>query len=384
MISKKKKKLIRVTTIAESYIHIFDQLKILSKEYDLFLICGPGAYQEKLQSEIQAEIITIDIPRGIEPVKDMKALFKLYLIFRELMPDMVHSSMPKAGLLSSLASFFALVPKRFHTFTGQRWVDMRGIKKLFFKFLDSLILQLNTWCFCDAPSQKTYLSSQGLPTKRLNCLHKGCFGGVDTDRFDPSLFSDQREKLEREFQIKATSIHFLYAGRIVNDKGITEALMAFDEVSKSYDCDFLLAGNYEPDLDPISSEAKELIENHPRIHYLGFFNKTEEIYGASDIYVIPSYREGFGTAIMEASAMELPLIATDIPGLKDGLVHGKTGLYVQKKDVSSLVRAMEYFLKEPQKIQVMGKESRKRVIKDFDYRVIAKAQLEEYRRHLLY
>lgn len=327
--------------------------------------------------------VSIEIPRKINLIKDMMALFKLWKLFRRSDFKIVHSSTPKAGLLSAIAAKLAGVPIRLHTFTGQPWVELSGFKHFLSKSSDKLIVLLNTHCYTDSASQKKFLIQKGVSSdKGLTVLGSGSLAGIDTKRFNPSRFSDvDKVQLRTELGIRHSGNIILFVGRISRDKGVFELLEAFSKVAVEHINTFLIM------LGPSDICDEELQEKLPiklkeKLILPGFSNIPERYMAIADFLVLPSYREGFGTVVIEAAAMGIPTIGTNIYGLSDAIIDGETGVLVPVKDSSQLAIAIKLLLTETNYRVKLGDAAASRVKKEFTKERLNKLMTDEYLRFL--
>ncbi len=370
-------KVLRVVTISDAFIHIKGQLEIFKTENrDIKLLSASGNLDDLIQS-IELPFEKIYIRREITPLSDLITIAQLIKIMLRDKPDIIHSSTPKAGLVCSIAAFIARVPIRIHTFTGQRWATLRGVKREVLKKIDKLIVLLCTRVYSDSESQNSFLIDQGIVSKeKVSCIHKGSFGGIDPNRFCKNNVSeDIREKLSIPKDAKV----LLFLGRVVKDKGIEELVRAYDEISKNNKNIYLLiVGPSEPDLDPPSAETLSLMKKNSSIKVVGSTDRPQDFFSGADILCLPSYREGFGTVVLEAAAMGVPTIGTRIPGLIDSIVDEKTGLLVAKQSVEELKKAIIELCENDGKRLSLGRAAQERALEDFDYKLIARKQWDEY------
>lgn len=327
--------------------------------------------------------VSINIPRKISVFKDLVALLKLFLFFRRSGFEIVHSTTPKAGLLCSLAAKLAGVPIRLHTFTGQPWVGLKGIKYFLSKGSDKIIAYLNTHCYADSLSQKDFLVDNGVSSsKRLSVLGSGSLAGIDLKRFNPLIFNlEDKKKLRAELGISLTTQVLLFVGRLSRDKGIVELIQAFEKLMVDEpDTCLVLLGPSEIDVGALLDNFGRAIKG--RVIMPGFTSEPERFMAIADMLVLPSYREGFGTVVVEAAAMGIPTIGTNIYGLSDAIVDGKTGLLVPVKDVDKLTEAITYLLKNNVLRCEMGANARRRVEEQFSDELLNELMLKEYERFL--
>lgn len=325
--------------------------------------------------------VAIDIPRSIAPWRDLLALIRLYQFFRRERIQIAHSTTPKAGLLVALAAYFAGVPIRLHTFTGQPWVTMRGIKRWLARASDKLIGKLNTCCYADSISQKQYLITQGvLDERKLSVIGAGSLAGVDVQRFYRNRFTkEQCEALRRSLGIPQQSPVVLFVGRITEDKGVYELLRAFSAIKAAGSVAHLVfVGRFDTDSGVAGSIKPDDIERIPDTHLVGHTESPEKYMAIADVLCLPSYREGFGTVVIEAAAMGIPAIGTKIYGLIDAIEDGVTGLLVPPKDVDALSKALEMICNNAEFARDLGEKARYRAYTLFDSEITNSQVISEY------
>lgn len=331
-----------------------------------------------LKNEKFYKLKNVEINRDINIKSDVKSVINLYREITNLKPQIVHSNTPKGGIICTLASFMARTPVRVHTFTGQRWITLGGFKKQLLKIIDNIIIALNTHVLADSPSQADFLNKE-FKTNKVRCLGLGSFGGVDLEKFDYKKYD--KLKIRKEMNFSESDFIVLYLGRISRDKGIEDLLNAFLTIERS-NFKLLLVGPYEMELDGVSEQSEKIMLYHPRIFRFDFTNEPEKYFSACDLFCLPSYREGFGTVILEAAAMKRPTVGTNIYGISDAIVDGETGLLCKVKSPDDLKNKIEYFINNRDKLELMGEAAYKRVVDKFDYKVVTKNLINFYRKCL--
>lgn len=329
--------------------------------------------------------VSIDIPRSISPWRDLNALIRLYLLFRQERIQIAHSTTPKAGLLTALAAFAARVPVRMHTFTGQPWATMTGVKRFLARTSDKLVGQLNTRCYADSPSQCQYLISQRvLKERQLFVLGAGSLAGVDTQRFDKSRFSeDQGVTLRARLGIPVDAPLLLFLGRITVDKGVNELMQAFQKIkAMGSDAHLVFVGHFDADSGVLGKIVPTDIDLIPDAHRVDYTECPEVYLAIADILCLPSYREGFGTVVIEAAAMGVPTIGTKIYGLTDAVDDGKTGILVTPRNVNELADSLSKLLNDKQLRSNMAVAAKRRAVRLFDAKKVNLLLVDEYLRLL--
>ena len=340
---------------------------------------GPELSDMKFGPGLTHEII--EIPRSLRPYQDFIAFFKLINFLSKHKFNIVHSTTPKAGLLTAMAAFFIRVPIRLHTWTGQQWVTLNGPMRWCSRLADKLIGALNTQCYADSKSQRQFLIDEKIvDSGKISVIGEGSLAGVDLARFHSERWSlVEKRKLRESLNISSDSKIFVFIGRMTRDKGVVELVSAFIKIlGLGYHVDLLLVGPFDQECGGKRSVDISLINQNSRIHYVGQQKCPEYYLSISDIFCLPSYREGFGTTVIEAAAMGLPTIGTRINGLVDAVQDGITGILVNAYDSQSVVNAMRRLLDDPELMRSMGKAARARCQDLFDVKVLNKKLIEEY------
>ncbi|WP_244168847.1 glycosyltransferase family 4 protein [Pseudomonas saponiphila] len=384
-VSKKSLKVARVSTVSFFIItQLKTQLNDLSRSgVEVTAISSFDEMSEVLVSDKEIKFTPVNIERKVDLLKDLYALFCLVKIFFKEKFDVVHSTTPKAGLLCAIAGFFTRNPVRLHTYTGQPWVTMTGLKRAILKACDKIIGALNTHCYADSHSQMEFLiSNRVIKRSRISVLGEGSIAGIDLERFNPERYSTQaKNELKGELCLGETCKIVLFVGRIAQDKGVAELLAAFAGIlSKDKDVALVLVGPFEPEGESIIDSASEEVKRHIRI--VGYCNEPEKYMAIADFLCLPSYREGFGTVIIEAAAMGIPAVGTDIYGLSDAIQDGVTGVLVKVADPISLERGIYSLLNWPELRLSMGIAARSRAVNKFDSSLCSELLMKEYKEFL--
>lgn len=301
--------------------------------------------------------------REISIFADIKTLLQLTYFFYRKKLKIVYSISPKGGLLSMVAAWFVNVPIRIHTFTGQVWVTRKGLMKLLLKQMDRITATLATLVIVDSSSQRDFLIDNSIVTEgKSHVLGDGSISGVDLDKF--SFNASVRTFIRENLKVSDSTIIFLFIGRLKRDKGVIELASAFASISEGKnDLALCFVG---PDEENIQDEIKSITLNcNNSILFVPYTEKPENYMIAADINCLPSYREGFGSTIIEAAACGLPTIGTRIYGITDAIVDGETGVLVEKGDVDSLASAMFSLAKDPSLRKNMGKSANQRAVEKF-------------------
>jgi glycosyltransferase involved in cell wall biosynthesis len=320
----------------------------------------------------------IQIPRKISIIGDFKALLQLYQYFRNNNFDVVHSVTSKAGLLCAVAARLQGVPIRLHTYVGQPWAELSGFVKWVAKASDWLIPKLNSQCYADSFSQRDFLVLNKVASHSdINVLGAGSIAGVDLGRFCIENFDS--EKIRFELNLPNTALIITFIGRLTREKGITELVLAFERIlNAGFGHVHLMLIGPEEENSGLSTSIKKYILDCPNIHLVGYTKTPEKYLSISDIFCLPSYREGFASVVIEAAAMGVPTVATKAVGLIDSVVDGETGLLVSLRDVAALEEGLLTLLKDPELRKKLGKTAKKRAYSIFGSKVVNELVINDY------
>lgn len=359
-----KHKVIRISTIPLSLdLLLQGQLKMQAESYDVLAVSSPGEELDKVAKREGVRTCAVPMERHIAPWKDLVSLIKLIFLFRKEKPQIVHSLTPKAGLLAMLAAWLCRVPIRIHTFTGLVFPSMTGWKQQVLIATDRLTTACATYVNPEGIGVKRDLERFHITKRPLYIIGNGNINGIDLRHFDRTAEVMETAKKHRD----DTSFTFCFVGRLVRDKGINELVSAFVRLQQEYKhCRLLLVGDFETRLDPLTPETEELIHHHPAISFLGWQEDIRPFLAASDAFVFPSYREGFPNVVMQAGAMGLPSIVTDINGSNEIIESGKNGLIIPPRDGEQLYRVMRDFASSPHLVEQLAAAARSSIVQKYD------------------
>jgi glycosyltransferase involved in cell wall biosynthesis len=377
------KKIVRITTIPASMRSLLKgQLKFINQFYEVIGISGDGdaLNDVRINEGIRTEVV--EMTRTISPIKDIIALFKLYRILKKEQPHIVHSHTPKAGIIGMLAAKLAGVPHRFHTVAGLPLLVVGSPKRWLLNFIEKLTYSCATKVFPNSFGLQEIIIEKGFTNpKKLKVIGNGSSNGIDTDNFNPDLFHEKElDELKNQLGINKNQFVFIFIGRLVTDKGINELVKAFNILSKINDVKLILVGWPEKDLDPLLEETETILTQNNNIIQVGYQRDVRPYLAIANVLVFPSYREGFPNVVMQAGAMKLPSIVSDINGCNEIIKEGENGLIIPVKNVQAIIDSMSYFLKNPSKLEGMGSKSREIIVKNYQHTYIWEELLKEYQR----
>lgn len=368
------KKIIRAVTVPGSLGFCRDvMIKMREKGYEMIAVSSPGEQLDELKDKYGFATYAIPMARHISILGDIKSLFQMIKVFRKERPQMVHSLTPKAGLICMMAAWLTRVPVRVHMFTGLVWPTSKGLKRKILMATDWLTCAWATHVIPEGQGVLNDLKNGGITKKPMKVLGYGNVMGVDLERFDPSRFADVR-KDENTFT-------FIFVGRITGDKGINDLVEAFVKLNEKHpDTRLVLVGGYESDLDPLKPETLQKIESCKAIDACGpkYGDDLLMEYMKADCFIMPSYREGFPNTVMEAGAMGLPSIVTDINGSREIIVDGENGLIVPPQTVQPLYDAMERMMNDKELREKMQQNARPMIASRFEKNFVQGCLMEFY------
>lgn len=371
-----RKKIIRAVTVSES-IEFFDALipDLKKRGYEVVAVSSSGPELDQLKSK-QICSIAVSMERHISLQRDIISLWNLIKVFMREKPQMVHSMTPKAGLLCMLAAWITRVPRRVHTFTGLVWPTATGLTRKILMFTDWLTCACATHVIPEGQGVLNDLHNH-ITSKPMKVLGYGNIRGVDMVRFSrrEDVINIAKSLVDNRY------FTFVFVGRIVGDKGMNELMDAFIRLLKVHnDIRLFLVGNYEQDLDPVSELTIDRIEGTREIQAVGpkFGDELLAYYAASDCFVFPSYREGFPNTVMEAGAMRLPSIVTDINGSREIIESGKNGVIIPSKNADALYDAMKNMIEDKDSYNIMATNARSMIESRFEQSFVRKCLLDFY------
>ena len=353
----------------------------LSKEHRVYAIAAFTPEEESEMLTLGLHPIAISIPREISPWADLSALIALYKLFRKERFDVIQSVTPKAGLLAMMAGRIANIKQRIHWFTGQVWVTRQGVMRSLLRAADRLIAMNATYLLVDSPSQKLFLETeQVLIPGQSTVLGIGSICGVDLNRFKPN--SIVRDQIRSQLSIPANELVFIFLGRLNRDKGILDLASAFSRLADEFSNVTLLIvgpdeGNISGVIDGICSGVITKVQK------VSFTNSPEDYLACADILVLPSYREGFGSTVIEAAACGLPAIASRIYGLTDAVEENVTGLMSSARDIDGLHANMKALVINPDLRTKMGDSALKRAHSKFSMEAITRHYTDFIKKNVL-
>jgi len=354
------------------------------RRFDVTVVSSPGDELEAFGEREGVAVHALEMPRRITPLHDIIALWRLVVLLRRIRPRLVHSHTPKGGLLGTLAGWLARVPVRVYHMHGLPFVTTTGGQRTLLRLTERVSCAFANEVLCVSHSLREVAVREGIcPPEKIKVLLGGSVNGVDaTGGFDPDRWRSAGAATRQQHSIPPDALVIGFVGRIVRDEGLAELVAAWQTLREEFPrLHMLVVGGFEP-RDPVPAEVAAALLDDPRIHMIGWQKTMAAYYAAMDVFVLPSHREGLSTVLLEAAAMELPAVASRIPGCFDVIHHGETGMLFPAGDGAALAEALRPYLQDAALRRRHGLEARTRVLRDFRRDAIWDALHAEYRRLL--
>ena len=374
-------KLLRITTVPISLHKLLQgQLDYMLEFFEVFAVTSPNNANEVSFNE-HIQLIYVEMSRTISPLKDILSLIKLLLVIRQQKPQIIHTHTPKAGTLGIIAAWLCRVLVRLHTVAGLPLLETSGNKRKVLNFVEKLTYACATKVYPNSFGLKDIiLQNKYCKPEKLYVIGNGSSNGINTQHISMEAVGlDIIMKLRRELRINSDDFVFIFVGRLVKDKGINELAEAFSVVHAQYpSTKLILVGNYEADLDALKPETIYEIESNDAIIFVGYQSDVRPYLAVSHTLVFPSYREGFPNVPMQALAMEIPAIVTDINGCNEIVMHEKNGLIIPPKNTEALIKTMKYIINNEDLYKKIKSNARESIVSRYEQSTFWNLLKKEY------
>lgn len=383
MNNRPSKKLIRITTIPMA-LHVLlpGQMKFMSENgFKVIMISADGENLDKVIENEKCQHIIVPMTRKITPWQDLLCLFQLIKIFRKEKPDIVHSHTPKAGLLGMMAGKISGIKIRIHTVAGLPLMEESGLKYALLKQIEKITYSVANHVWPNSNSLYNFIKKNNFADAyKLKVIGQGSTNGVSITRFNKeTLDKNFLTVIKGNINYDTASVYLLYIGRLVKHKGIVELVNVFSLLKKNYPhLKLILVGIFESSLDPLPKKILKQIVDDPCIINVGWSDNAEYYMSLAHYFVFPSYREGFPNVLLEAGAIQLPVICSNIPGNTDIIIHNETGLLFEKKNEKDMYQKLKYALDNPKKMLSMANKLQHYIKFWYEREMYWKILLEEY------
>jgi len=387
-----KPKLVRITTVPISMnILLKGQLAFMNRHFEVIGVTGQDEKHFKEAGEREGiRMVGISMQRAISPVKDLISLYKLYSFMRKEKPAIVHTHTPKAGLLGMAAAWMARVPVRLHTVAGLPLVETSGFKRKLLSFIEKVTYKMAHEIYPNSYGLEEIILKEKFCRKdKMKVIANGSSNGINTTHFSTDFIDgnkqEYREKFRADLGIKPNDVVYSFVGRLSSEKGIAELVNAFLKLQKQpggENSKLLLVGPMEKDTGVLSQDVLTAIDETPEILAVGRHDDIRPYLFASDVFVFPSYREGFPNVVLQAGALGLPCIVSNINGSNEIITHNQNGLIVPVKNTEQLFEAMQLLLNDMPLRDRLASAARETVVSRFKNDIVWEAILQEYKKHL--
>lgn len=369
-----KPKFFIITTISDSLPFFKGQLNVLKESFDIHLVSSPGGYLDQMMKDYKVKGFSISMARDISPWNDIKSLISLCKLFLRERPSVVHGNTPKASLLSMLAGFLSKVPTRIYYVHGLRYLTTQGFKRKILITIEKVSCFFATDIVAVSDGVRGEMKACGITDKKIELIGKGSINGINLNYFDREIV-DKAQITE----INPSDFVFGFIGRVVKDKGINELVGAFDKLCVKYkDIKLVIVGPFEEN-DPIDAKTHKIIERNNNIICTGRQLDVRPFIKMMHVFVLPSYREGLCGSILEASSMKLPIIATDIMGIREVVIEGYSGKLIPPKNEEKLYESMIEFYENREKLQEYSENGRKYVTEYYEQNKLWENSIDKYK-----
>ncbi len=375
-----KQKIIRLTTADISLDGLLNgQLHFLNNQFEVIGIAADSGALRYIGEREGIRVIDVPMHRDISLLSDFKCLIRLVHIFRRERPFIVHANTPKGSLLSMVASKLVNVPHRLYLVTGLRYQGVTGFKRFLLQTMERITCACATRVIPEGYGVKEVLYGDNITHKPLDVIHNGNINGIDTEYYSCDAIPESKLKIRARLGIEDNSFTFIYVGRIVKDKGMNELAEAIRLLENDkLIFNLILVGRFESDLDPLAFGNEVFFRSDQCVKYVGYQKDVRPFLKAADALVFPSYREGFPNVVLQAGAMGLPAIVTDINGSNEIIVEGRNGTIIPPKDTMSLYESMRWFIYNERTVKSFASYSRERIHSLYEQKDVWAALLDMY------
>lgn len=375
------KKLLRITTISHSLdLLLKGQLKYVGEHgFEVLIACTNDQRISQIEEREKVQYFELALTRTLNPLKDIVSLMNAIKLIKKLKPDIVHTHSPKAGIVGMLASKLCGVPLKLHTVAGLPLTETTGFKRWLLIQVEKLTYLSADFVLPNSNEQQKFILEHIYSNPKVQVLGKGGSNGIDLEYFNPNLFNEElKSEFKDKLQLGENDIVFCFVGRLANYKGVNELVHAFAQLNEKYqNTKLLLVGPLE-ELNPLDESTLQILNTNKSIKSVGHQNDIRPFLSISDIFVFPSYREGFPQSLMQASAMNVACIASDINGCNEIIEHKISGILIKPKSTEEILQACELLYKDKNLRSYLSKAGRKNMIENFEQKKFWNKIIEFY------
>ena len=362
-------KLVRITTVPQSLFKLLEgQIGYMNSIYDVTIVSSSGELLDKAAAREGVPSYSVEMNRGMSPAKDIVSLLKLIMLLRKLKPTIIHTHTPKAGLLGMISGMIVGVPIKLHTVAGMPLETRKGLKKKLLLLMEKLCYSVADKVYPNSDSLYDFIINNKLSiSSKLKVIGGGSSNGIDIGYFKRSSQLElESANIKKSLGLVENDVVIGYVGRLTSDKGINELVDSFLELSSIKENIYLLLlGKFEQDQDPISDSSKLSIETNPKILFVGYQSDVRPYFMAMDLFAFPSHREGLPNVLLQAGAMDLPIVTTNASGCRDVINSDKVGMKYSCGNRDQLFSSMKKLIDDKTLRTVYSKNIRKSIIDRF-------------------
>lgn len=339
----------------------------VERGWAVHLACAPGAELSAVAAREGVVVHEIPMCREVSVLRDMRSLCAMLSLIRSIQPDVVNAGTPKAGLIGMISAYLLRVKGRVYVMRGLRLEGAKGIKRAVLAMTERISCSCASVVICVSHSLRSEAVASGVVAERkAHVIGAGSSNGVDCARFTvDTCTSDLVQSMRTELDLPEGTPTVGFVGRLTRDKGAVELLEAFDHLySEDHSRRLLIVGEVERQ-DALPSQTMRMLQRHEGIIRVGLVDETAPYYQLMCVLCLPTHREGFPNAPLEAAASGIPTVTTTATGARDAVVDGETGLVVSPGDSEELTVALRLMLENPDRARSMGESARRRVVEEF-------------------
>ena len=377
--------LIRITTVPMAFkVLLAGQAKFMNEHgFNVIMISADGKEVEDLKKQEECEHIIVPMTRSITPLKDIISFFKLRKVIKKYKPDIVHTHTPKAGLLGMLAARSLGIKIRIHTVGGLPLIIETGFKRRLLMLTEKLTYFGATEVWPNSRSMMNFIIDYKLAkAEKLAVIDNGSTNGIDLKKFSTQNLNEEIKNKINASIPQLPGLKILSVGRMVKDKGIEELVSVFEKLQQQHQLQLILIGPFESHLDPLSSQTLDTLINNPAITHISWSDSIEYYMALADIFVHPSHREGFPNVILQAGAMHLPVVCSNIPGNADIIQNERTGFMFEVKNEDDLYTKLKFAIENKESTEKIAQSLFEEVTQLYSRKRIHEVILQTYNRLL--
>lgn len=377
-------KLIRITTVPMALRYLLaGQMKFMSQNgFDVLMISADGKELNDVIENEKCRHVIVPMTRKITPLQDLRCLLRLIRLFKKEKPDIVHTHTPKAGILGMLAAKYCRIKVRIHTVAGLPMMVEHGWKYGLLRSVEKRTYKAATHVWPNSNSLLEFIVKERLvDPKKASVLGNGSTNGIDLNEFNRSTIDAMvLDRTRSLIKFEKDNTYLLFVGRLVKDKGLPELISVFASLENNFkNLRLILVGDFEPALDPLPEKTLNDIKNNPSIIHVGWSDDVKYFMSLANCFVFPSHREGFPNVLLQAAAMDLPIVCSRIAGNVDIVTHFQNGLIFERGNEEQMIEQLSFALDKPMAMKIFAEKLKSFVETNFRRENIWQNMLAAYK-----